>query len=296
MIYTRIYVGNKTKIHFYAKENWNEIGSKTWYMGDKITFDLDDFSKNPISDNDKSDFVNKMFGMDNVFFIDNWYWTDSISVLDSKNLDKIGDFSTKSGAVKMKDDSMIALKYVENTNFWIIFDLKEQKDLSSDYCDSKYTIKDFDDYCVFTKADWNNLILNKKTKKVFDCMWKISSKFIEGTNLSLIESQKNNKSIKKLANIYTGEILSTQNVAEWTIEDVCLFIYDSNISSNVIIKLKNKNSNFVYAYVNLSTDIDSDWKLLIGKKYDKLDKKWNEYVLSNRFLSKIKIDWYGNKI
>jgi hypothetical protein len=40
-------------------------------MGDRIIFDLDDLSKNPISDTDKSEFLKKMFGMGNVFFIDN---------------------------------------------------------------------------------------------------------------------------------------------------------------------------------------------------------------------------------
>ena len=164
VIYTRTYFGNKTRIHFYAKENWDEIWSKTGYIGDRIIFDLDDLSKNPISDTDKSEFLKKMFGMGNVFFIDNWYGVNSISVLDSNNIDKIGDFSTKSGAVKMEDGSMVALKYMENSNNWIIFDLEEQKDLSSDFCDTKYSIKDFDDYCVFTKVDWNNLLLNKKQK------------------------------------------------------------------------------------------------------------------------------------
>jgi hypothetical protein len=40
-------------------------------MGDRIIFNLDDLSKNPISDTDKSKFVKKIIGMDNVFLIDN---------------------------------------------------------------------------------------------------------------------------------------------------------------------------------------------------------------------------------
>lgn len=297
VIYTRTYVGNKTKIHFYAKKNWDEIGSKTWYMGDRIIFDLDDLSKNPISDTDKSEFLKKMFGMGNVFFIDNWYGVNSISVLDSNNIDKIGDFSTKSGAVKMEDGSMVALKYMENSNNWIIFDLEEQKDLSSDFCDTKYSIKDFDDYCVFTKVDWNNLLLNKKTKKVVDCMWKVSSDVIQGTSFVLVSYNKNQGwyDFKRLVNIDKSNVLSLKDNANYNIEDVYVFRSDK-ISSNVIVKLKNKSGDFVYSYVNLINDMDSNWELKINKTYSKIDKKWSGYDLSNWLFSKIKIDWYGNKI
>lgn len=297
VIYTRTYVGNKTKIHFYAKENWDEIGSKTWYMGDRIIFDLDDLSKNPISDTDKSEFIKKMFGMDNVFFIDNWYGVNSISVLDSNNIDKIGDFSTKSGAVKMEDGSMVALKYMENSNNWIIFDLEEQKDLSSDFCDTKYSIKDFDDYCVFTKVDWNNILLNKKTKKVVDCMWKVSSDIIPGTSFVLVSYNKNQGwyDFKRLVNIDKSNVLSLKDNANYNIEDVYVFRSDK-ISSNVIVKLKNKSGDFVYSYVNIVNDLDENGDLKINKTYSKIDKKWSGYDLSNWLFSKIKIDWYGNKI
>lgn len=297
VIYTRTYVGNKTKIHFYAKENWDEIGSKTWYMGNRIIFDLDDLSKNPISDTDKSEFIKKMFGMDNVFFIDNWYGVNSISVLDSNNIDKIGDFSTKSGAVKMEDGSMVALKYMENSNNWIIFDLEEQKDLSSDFCDTKYSIKDFDDYCVFTKVDWNNILLNKKTKKVVDCMWKVSSDIIPGTSFVLVSYNKNQGwyDFKRLVNIDKSNVLSLKDNANYNIEDVYVFRSDK-ISSNVIVKLKNKSGDFVYSYVNIVNDLDENGDLKINKTYSKIDKKWSGYDLSNWLFSKIKIDWYGNKI
>lgn len=297
VIYTRTYVGNKTKIHFYAKENWDEIGSKTWYMGDRIIFDLDDLSKKPISDTDKSEFIKKMFGMDNVFFIDNWYGVNSISVLDSNNIDKIGDFSTKSGAVKMEDGSMVALKYMENSNNWIIFDLEEQKDLSSDFCDTKYSIKDFDDYCVFTKVDWNNILLNKKTKKVVDCMWKVSSDIIPGTSFVLVSYNKNQGwyDFKRLVNIDKSNVLSLKDNANYNIEDVYVFRSDK-ISSNVIVKLKNKSGDFVYSYVNIVNDLDENGDLKINKTYSKIDKKWSGYDLSNWLFSKIKIDWYGNKI
>lgn len=297
VIYTRTYFGNKTRIHFYAKENWDEIWSKTGYIGDRIIFDLDDLSKNPISDTDKSEFLKKMFGMGNVFFIDNWYGVNSISVLDSNNIDKIGDFSTKSGAVKMEDGSMVALKYMENSNNWIIFDLEEQKDLSSDFCDTKYSIKDFDDYCVFTKVDWNNLLLNKKTKKVVDCMWKVSSDVIQGTSFVLVSYNKNQGwyDFKRLVNIDKSNVLSLKDNANYNIEDVYVFRSDK-ISSNVIVKLKNKSGDFVYSYVNLINDMDSNWELKINKTYSKIDKKWSGYDLSNWLFSKIKIDWYGNKI
>ncbi len=297
VIYTRTYFGNKTRIHFYAKENWDEIWSKTGYIGDRIIFDLDDLSKNPISDTDKSEFLKKMFGMGNVFFIDNWYGVNSISVLDSNNIDKIGDFSTKSGAVKMEDGSMVALKYMENSNNWIIFDLEEQKDLSSDFCDTKYSIKDFDDYCVFTKVDWNNLLLNKKTKKVVDCMWKVSSDVIQGTSFVLVSYNKNQgwHDFKRLVNIDKSNVLSLKDNVNYNIEDVYVFRSDK-ISSNVIVKLKNKSGDFVYSYVNLINDMDSNWELKINKTYSKIDKKWSGYDLSNWLFSKIKIDWYGNKI
>jgi hypothetical protein len=36
--------------------------------------------------------------------------------------------------------------------------------------------------------------------------------------------------------------------------------------------------------------------LKINKTYSKMDRKWSDYVLSNLLFSKIKIDWYGNKI
>jgi len=34
-------------------------------------FDLDELSQNPVSDGDKRDFIKKVFGVGNVFFIDN---------------------------------------------------------------------------------------------------------------------------------------------------------------------------------------------------------------------------------
>lgn len=297
IVYTRTYFGNKTRIHFYAKENWDEIWSKTGYIGNRIVFDLDELSQNPVSDGDKRDFIKKVFGVGNVFFIDNWYGVDSISVLDSNTLEKIGDFATKSDAVQMEDGSMVALKYMENSNDWIIFDLKEQKDLSSDFCNTRYSIKNYDNYCVVTKVDWNNLILNKKTKKVVDCMWKVSSDIIPGTSFVLVSYNKNQGwyDFKRLVNIDKSNVLSLKDNANYNIEDVYVFRSDK-ISSNIIIQLKNKSGDLVYSYVNIVNDLDENGDLKINKTYSKIDKKWSGYDLSNWLFSKIKIDWYGNKI
>lgn len=295
VIYTRTYIGNKTKIHFYARQNWDEFWSKIWYMGDRIIFNLDDLSKNPISDTDKSKFVKKIIGMDNVFLIDNWYGVDTISVLDVNTFEKIGDFSTKSGAVQMKDGTMVALKYMENSNNWIIFDLKEQKDLSSDFCDYRYSIKDYDTYCVLKKLDWNDILLNKNTKKVLDCMWKVSSDIIPWTSFVLVLYNKWWHDFKGLVNIDESNVLSLKDKINYNIKDV--YIFRSNkISSNIIIKLKSKSGDSVYSYANLKDDLDKNGELKINKTYSKMDRKWSDYVLSNLLFSKIKIDWYGNKI
>jgi hypothetical protein len=295
VIYTRTYFGNKTRIHFYAKENWDEIWSKTGYIGDRIVFDLDELSQNPISDTDKRDFIKKVFGVGNVFFIDNWYGVDSISVLDSNTLEKIGDFATKSDAVQMEDGSMVALKYMENSNDWIIFDLKEQKDLSSDFCNTRYSIKNYDNYCVVTKVDWNNLILNKKTKKVVDCMWKVSSDIISGTSFVLVSSNKWWHNFQRLVNVDKSNVLSLVDKTNYSLQDVYVFRSDK-ISSNIIIQLKNKSGDLVYSYVNIVDDLDENGDLKINKTYSKIDKKWSGYDLSNWLFSKIKINWYGNKI
>ena len=295
LIYTCLYFNNQAKTFLYSKENWDKIGSKTWYTWDRVIFDLDDLSKNPISDTDKSEFVKKMFGMGNVFFIDNWYGIDSISVLDSNTLEKIGDFSTDSGAVQMEDGSMVALKYMENSNNWIIFDLKEQKDLSSDFCNTTYSIKNYDNYCVVTKVDWNNLILNKKTKKVVDCMWKVYSDIIPGTSFVLVSSNKWWHNFQRLVNVDKSNVLSLVDKTNYAIKDVYIFRSDK-ISSNIIIQLKNKSGDLVYSYVNIVNDLDENGDLKINKTYSKIDKKWSGYDLSNWLFSKIKIDWYGNII
>jgi hypothetical protein len=52
----------------------------------------------------------------------------------------------------------------------------------------------------------------------------------------------------------------------------------------------------VYSYVNIVDDLDENGDLKINKTYSKIDKKWSGYDLSNWLFSKIKINWYGNKI
>jgi len=60
--------------------------------------------------------------------------------------------------------------------------------------------------------------------------------------------------------------------ANYNIEDVYVFRSDK-ISSNVIVKLKNKSGDFVYSYVNIVNDLDENGDLKINKTYSKIDKK-----------------------
>jgi len=297
VIYTRTYSNNKTRTYLYSKDNWDNIWSKNWYLGEDIITNSKDLLEKPVWDSNKKEFIEKILAKNDMFLIDSSYGSDYISIFDSKSFDKIGDFSTKSGVIEMEDDSMVALKYQENSNNWIIFDINNRKDLSSDFCNTQFSIKDFENYCIFTKVDWNHLVLNKTTKKVVDCMWKVSSDFIYMTNFLLIESSKDSKTTKKLVNIDLGKILSTNKPSEESIEDFYIFRWSNNIiSKNVIVKLKNNNGEFVYAYANLVTDINTDWKLVISKKYKKYYREWSDMFLSNGLLSKIKINWHGNKI
>lgn len=286
VIYTRTYVGNKTKIHFYAKKNWDEIGSKTWYMGDRIIFDLDDLSKNPISDTDKSEFLKKMFGMGNVFFIDNWYGVNSISVLDSNNIDKIGDFSTKSGAVKMEDGSMVALKYMENSNNWIIFNLSEKQQLSNDVCDVEYLIKDFNNFCLFKWVDWNDILLNKDTKKVLDCSGEVPWGHSLQNGANFITSYNKKDQVRRLIDVKNANILLSG--------DITPLYFDSNsLSFNKIIF---KSEDEKYSIIDLDNDIDEKWNIIIRKAYSKLEKLWDWYKLSNNMFSSVLVDGQWNLV
>lgn len=286
VIYTRTYVGNKTKIHFYAKENWDEIWSKTGYIGDRIIFDLDDLSKNPISDTDKSEFLKKMFGMGNVFFIDNWYGVNSISVLDSNNIDKIGDFSTKSGAVKMEDGSMVALKYMENSNNWIIFNLSEKQQLSNDVCDVEYLIKDFNNFCLFKWVDWNDILLNKDTKKVLDCSGEVPWGHSLQNGANFITSYNKKDQVRRLIDVKNANILLSG--------DITPLYFDSNsLSFNKIIF---KSEDEKYSIIDLDNDIDEKWNIIIRKAYSKLEKLWDWYKLSNNMFSSVLVDGQWNLV
>jgi len=297
ILYTCIYNKNGTQINFYSKEDGallNSQNNKWWYAGDKVVFGVDELSKLNL-ESYKYDFMQELCKIDWIFFIFEGWNPNYVKIMDSKYLNEIGDFHIGAGPVKTQDDSVILVKHIENYNYWTIFDFTNKKDLSSDYCDTKFKLRDYDDYCVFRKPDGNNIILNKKTKKVIDCMWRVYDNYIAGTRLLLIDAQKNNYQIKRLVNVDKAEILSTKNTLEETIEDIYLFRVDGSITSNAIVKLKRKNGACYYSYINLIKDIDDNWKLKIDKTYHKMDIKSGGYELSWLF-SKIKIDWHGNKI
>lgn len=293
VIYTNIYLGNETRIYFYSKDNWDVLWSKLWNVGDKIIFNTDDLSQIPLNTDD-FDFIKGVSSFDSMFFIVGWYNSNSVKILNSQNFEEIGTFSSKSGFVKMEDGSIIALKSIENSNNWIIFDLNNKEDLSSNYCKALSRIKDFDEYSVFEKVNGDNMILNK-WKGIVDCMWKVVSDKIPWTSLVLVEQEKNGTKKNNLIDTFASKILSIKDKPGYSIDNVFVFRSDK-ISSNVILRLKDKNNNTVYSYSNLASSVNKNWEITIDKTYNKVEKSWSESILSNWIFWKVRIDWYWNKI
>ncbi len=275
LIHTR---GSGHIIYFYDKNSGEKVGSKEWYVWYEV---IPDLTKLKNLGNSKEEFIKKIFDVEGVFVITT-FEDNSISVLDSETLDKIGDFSFKSGTVKTNDGSVILLK-----NNWNIFNLSEKQQLSNDVCDVEYLIKDFNNFCLFKWVDWNYILLNKDTKKVLDCCGEVpwwGRSLQNGANF--ITSYNKKDQVRRLIDVKNANILLSG--------DIIPLYFDSNsLSFNKIIF---KSEDEKYSIIDLDNDIDEKWNIIIRKAYSKLEKLWDWYKLSNNMFSSVLVDGQWNLV
>ncbi|HRU50269.1 MAG TPA: hypothetical protein P5155_02075 [Candidatus Absconditabacterales bacterium] len=275
LIHTR---GSGHIIYFYDKNSGEKVGSKEGYVGYEV---IPDLTKLKNLGNSKEEFIKKIFDVEGVFVITT-FEDNSISVLDSETLDKIGDFSFKSGTVKTNDGSVILLK--NNGN---IFNLSEKQQLSNDVCDVEYLIKDFNNFCLFKGVDGNYILLNKDTKKVLDCCGEVpwwGRSLQNGANF--ITSYNKKDQVRRLIDVKNANILLSG--------DIIPLYFDSNsLSFNKIIF---KSEDEKYSIIDLDNDIDEKGNIIIRKAYSKLEKLGDGYKLSNNMFSSVLVDGQGNLV